>query len=317
MINTSSEQHAIPLSEKPARLCLIGDVLYWKASEDGLTFSYEGDSDGDHPIELQRSETAFKMGFRIGLGYRIPHDRWELRALVTQLRSYTQWDKHAREESPIHPSFGMRIPHTYDYGKMSESWHLKYTLLDFEVARLRPVNKAFGLYPFFGVRGARIDQLVHLNLSQPLNDAPPLKMEGTNDYHAYFGPHLGAELDWHLTRYLALFGKASFTLLLGHFDTHVKISTHTFPEYMLFSNQKHPNGLIPNVELSSGIKGTIPLYRRRAFLTLGLAYEFSEWLFQNALPTLFTASGLWPWSNRGKTGNLFFQGVTFITRLDF
>lgn len=317
MNNAPSEQHAIPSSQKPARLCLIGDALYWKASEDGLTFTYEGESDDDHSTELQKSETAFKMGFRIGLGYRIPRDVWEIKAFVTQLRSYTHWNKNASEESPIHPSFGMRIPQSYDYEEMSESWHIKYTLLDFESARRPRIDKAFGIYPFFGLRAARIDQLIHLNLNEPLNDAPSLKAEGKNDYHAYFGARLGTELDLYLTKYLALFGRGSFTLLLGHFDAHIKINTQSFPEYTLFSNQKHSSDLVPNAELSSGIKGTIPLYRRQAFLTLGINYEMSAWFFQNLLPTLLTASNPWPWNSSGKTGNLFFQGVTFMTRLDF
>jgi len=291
-----------------ARLCLIADALYWKASEDGLTFSYEGEAPDDD-IACHTHQSAFKAGFRIGLGYRIPHDRWEVKAYVTQLRDYTQWEKKGQD---IHPSFGL-----YTYEEMDESWHLKYTLLDLEINRRTPIGKAFAFNPFFGWRTARIDQLIHLKYAEPQDSSPPLKVEGKNDYHAYIGPRLGLELDWRLARYLALFGRASGSFLFGHFDVEMKAEVNTFPKYTLFSNEKHPSGFSPNLELAGGIKGSIPLYRKQAFLTLGVDYEFSEWFFQNALPTLFATSSPWPWSSVSKRRTLSFQGVTFLTRLDF
>jgi hypothetical protein len=309
MICPPPDQHDVAKGERMARLCLIADTLYWKASEDGLTFSFEGEAPDD-TIECLTHATAFKAGFRIGLGYRIPHDRWEVKAYVTQLRDYTQWEKNADD---IHPTFDP----SYTYGEMKESWHLKYTLLDLEVARRTPVGKAFGINPFFGLRAARINQLVHLQFAEPQDSSPPLKVEGKNDYHAYVGPRLGLELDWHLARCLALFGRASGSFLFGHFDVDMKVKVDDFPDYTLFSNEKHPSGFSPNLELAGGMKGTIPLYQKKAFLTLGVDYEFSEWFFQNALPTVFTASGPWPWSSTAKRRTLSFQGVTFLTRLDF
>jgi hypothetical protein len=296
-----------------ARLCLIADALYWKASEDGLTFSYEGAAPGDD-ITRRNTQSAFEAGFRIGLGYRIPHDRWEVKACITQLRDYTQWEKNAED---IHPSFGLPAPFSYTYGEMNESWHLKYTLLDLEVARCTPVGKAFGVNPFFGLRSARIDQLVHLKFAEPQDTSPPLKAEGKNDYHAYIGPRLGIELEWLLARYLALFTRASGSFLFGHFDVDMKVFVDAFPEYTLFSNEKHPSGFSPNLEFAGGMKGTIPLYHKQAFLTLGVNYEFSEWFFQNALPTVFTASSSCLWSGIGRRRILSLQGVTFLTRLDF
>lgn len=310
MIIDPPAQHAVAKGERLARLCLIADALYWQASEEGLTFSFEGAAPDD-AIECRTHRSAFKAGFRIGLGYRIPHDRWEVKAYVTQLRDYTQWEQHAAD---IHPSFGH---FSYTYGEMHESWHLKYTLLDLEAARRTPVGNAFALNPFFGLRAARINQLIHLKFAEPQDTSPPLKAEGKNDYHAYIGPRLGLELDWRPVRYVALFGRASGSFLFGHFDVEMKAKVDAFPDYTLFSKEKHPGGFSPNLELAGGMKGTLPLYHKRAFLTLGVDYEFSEWFFQNALPTLFTTSSPWPWNTDDKRRNLSFQGVTFLTRLDF
>lgn len=301
---------------KDARLMILADFLYWTAQEDGLDFSYKATgTPGQLPatdIKIEQLSTPWNAGFRIGLGYRLPHDCWQAKGYVTQFRTTNHFDASAKQGEFFLPNVGA-LPNSGGFSLSSGNWHLKYTLFDLELARTFYPSKASSLTPFLGARFARIEQHVHTRFLEPLNGnvSTSLDLKGQNNYTA-FGLRLGSGLQFFLARYVSFFGECAFSLLSGHFNMETRLNSKTDT---LFSNEAKLQRLRACGELRGGAKGTIPLYRKQAFLTLGLTYDMAFWFAQNQLLHFLSTSNALQVASG--SGDLTLQGITFCTRLDF
>ncbi|HEY2810335.1 MAG TPA: Lpg1974 family pore-forming outer membrane protein [Rhabdochlamydiaceae bacterium] len=309
-----AQQAADPALYAPtpgARVFIIGDFLYWTAQQEGLDFSYTAKgTPGQLPlfdVKTLSCDPEWSTGFRVGLGYRLPHDLWEARGYVTQLRTTNHLESHASGSHFIAFNAGLPIAQTSGFSKEKGNWHLKYTLLDVELSRCYPATRFLAINPFLGARGAWIQQTVHFTLSDPNQ----LEVEGKNRFEGG-GLRLGTDLQFYLAKCVSFFAQGSLSLLSGRFkvDAHVEGG-----EWPMFSERRKPHRLCANCELRAGAKGTIPLYRKQAFLTLGLSYDMALWFSQNQLLNFFQAANAI--QVQSLQGNLTLQGITFSTRLDF
>lgn len=210
---------------KGARVNLIGDFLYWSANTSALLQGFKANNSST-PLhtKIKPFEIAYKPGFRVGLGYRLPHDNWEVSAYVTQLRTTNHLHQTAHSDAFIAANFGNSGSETPHFDRQVGNWHLKYTLFDVELFRCFAVSKALTISPFIGTRGAWIHQREHLSFFGSNN----LDVDAENHYRAG-GLRLGTDLSFYFMRYLCLFGKASTSLIWGQFyeETHVKSDGET------------------------------------------------------------------------------------------
>lgn len=317
--NLQGKEQAIAPSARPpnigARVYLIGDFLYWFAKESQLNFSYRAKgTPGQFPlsdVQIIAFNTEWNFGFRVGLGYRLPHDSWEARAYVTQYRTTNHLRQNTHASAFIQPNF-----ETMTFSQNQGNWHLKYTLLDLELGRSFYISRALAISPFFGARAAWINQTLHMKFSQPPSPEPlSLHLEGKNNYDAG-GLRLGTDLNFYLSKYIFLFSEASLSLLYGRFDIETELEQDFgMQDIDLFSAKRKPHQMSLECDLRGGIKGTIPLYRKEAYLTLGLTYDIAFWTAQNQFFDLFTTPHAIMVG--AKEGDLTLQGLTLSTRLDF
>jgi len=300
---------------KNARLVLVADFLYWTAAEEGLDFSYKAQgTPGELPakdVKIAEFSQPWNTGFRVGLGYRFPHDCWQAKGYVTQFRTTNPADISAKPGAFIMPNLG-QLPGFTSFVCSSGNWHLKYTLFDLELLRSFFPSKALALTPFLGARFAWINQNVHVRFPKSSEgNTATLDLKGHNNYGGG-GLRLGSNGQFFLAKYVSFFGSCAFSLLSGHFDvkTHVNSKTAT-----LFSGEGKPHRLRANCELRAGAQGTIPLYREQAFLTLGLTYDMVFWFAQNQLLNFFSSGSAL--DVRHGSGDLTLQGISVCTRLDF
>src|SRR3989304_8918027 len=65
-----------------AELFATVDALYWKATEDGLEYGLRNHFPPDTAVIFKGTaktiESDWNAGFRLALGYNIPHDQWDL-----------------------------------------------------------------------------------------------------------------------------------------------------------------------------------------------------------------------------------------------
>ncbi len=293
--------------KKGARVFLIADLLYWSAQEKGINFGYQAEGIPNtlplSNVKAVQCDTHYKPGFRIGVGYRLPHDLWEIAGYVTQLRTTNDLYKRAKNGSFLTPNLGI----TNGYAEEQGSWHLKYTLFDLALARTYAAAKSLAIKPFFGLRGAWIQE----NTQTTFSDPQVFEMTGKNHFKAG-GIHIGSNLHFFLADYLCFFAHAGASLLSGQLDIEMDVK---MDNAKLFSGKGKPDRLCANCEMQAGMQGTIPLYRKQAYLTLGISYEMSLWFSQNQLFNFFNTSSAI--QIEAQETDLMLQGVTFSTRLDF
>jgi len=333
----------VPGSGVTARI----DFLYWKADEDGLEY---GTKMVASPLIGETSKTKTRLhdlhfewnpGFRAGLGYLLRgFDHWEINLDWTHIRNHAHAHKSARGIesqtgdvntiiSPwVHLLFELRAGATH----ASAHWHVNYDTLDLDFGRSFCLSKRFALNPYFGFRGAFIDQRYQARYKSVFllaENAPTFTRDVTfkakNDFSG-LGLRGGTEFMWHLSQHWHLFSELSGNILYGKFRVHMKnlhdqgLGEGQIPPMPLdFKAEEHFSRVRLNFEEAIGLGWETFFRHNKYHLSIRAAYELSQWLNQNELfYTLYfrgqdTISSV-PVRNQG---DLSFHGIQAGLKLDF
>jgi Legionella pneumophila major outer membrane protein precursor len=205
-----------PLNEKGYGLFATGSFLWWKATQDDLYYVAKTTTQsclGNFILNsfdgtLHDPNFEWDPGFKIGLGYNLPYDGWDL--YVNWTRFYTSASNHQRaclcppetisritlptnQSSPcniirvptqcqpcaddvLYPTFAPVIT-SDQYAttvRAKSHWNLHLNLLDGELGRDFYVGKKLTLRPSIGLRGAWIDQRLNVNYKSNIHIVNPI-----------------------------------------------------------------------------------------------------------------------------------------------
>ena len=185
------------------------------------------------------------------------------------------------------------------------------------------MSRALSFRPFFGVRGAWIDQNMRYSYDLPTY-VPPFfyKTRFKNDYHA-FGLLAGMNINWFFNNHWSIYGKAAASGLHGEFDvtTHVR-QTAADPAYsgglVLINAKDEIHRVRYSLEAALGLQWETYFSKNRHRFSISLGYEFLQWFHQNQLKKFLTNQNpgiLGAYTQQH--GNLGLQGGTLAARFDF
>jgi hypothetical protein len=323
------------------------DMIIWKANEDGLEY---GTKMKATPLIGQASKTNTKLldlefewnpGFCVGLGYLFnKFDYWTLNLDWTRIESRAHGRKSAQGIESQVGSVDTIIPAWVNFlfvlragaKEASAHWHLDYNTVDLDLGRSFFLSKRFALNPYFGLRGARLDQHYHANYKTVFilaQDAPPFKrnvfFRGKNKFFG-FGLRGGAEALWHFNSHWHLFSQLSGNILYGRFSVDMK-NLHDqgigegeiLPSPLDFTARESFWRTRLSFEEAVGLGWETFFNKNRYHVTVRASYELSQWLNQNELFNTFyfrgqdTISSV-PIRNHG---DLSFHGVRAALQFDF
>ena len=147
--------------ERDVGLFFTSDVLFFKAREDNLNYAIDSKTN-EHISDGEAHHPHFEWNFggRLGLGWNIPHDHWDLYLTWTYFRSSNSG--HASKKGDgvlfVTRSNPAAIPFRATVDSARAHWKLLVNLFDAELGREIGMSKWLQLRPFVGVRGAWIDQ---------------------------------------------------------------------------------------------------------------------------------------------------------------
>jgi hypothetical protein len=164
---------ARPVVKDGVDLFITGEVLVWKAHQDDMAYAVELDAtpvnNGFNEGRAKHWSGKWAAGFRLGLGYNMPHDGWDLNLMWT--RFYTSHrasndcgDCGCSDTGFFQPIF---LPKDYSHTAStptfateaeSKKWKLNLNMVDLEMGREFFVSKWLTLRPHVGLRGAWIHQ---------------------------------------------------------------------------------------------------------------------------------------------------------------
>jgi hypothetical protein len=299
------------------RLCVTGEVLFWKASEDQLSYATtSSDRSTIRHGHVQSPHFSWDWGFRVGFGYNMPHDHWDLYA------NYTHFHTHAHGSSStstgaVYPNW--QAPFGDSAGgyatQATANWRLHLDLADLELGKALLVGRWLSIRPFIGVRGAWIYQKYEIDYkggtAVPAGDEDQINMQN-NCWGV--GVRTGIDTLWGLGKGISIFGDGAISLLSGHFNIHQKEQLEEAGTTIV-NISSHPTNAITIAELSMGLQYDRFFKKNRYHFGVKLGYEFNYFFDQNQWIRFLNSDN--PGVISSNNGNLSLQGVTLGFRFDF
>jgi hypothetical protein len=296
-----------------------GEFIYWKAQEPSQFFFQpaEGAADGnDFEItqiwdSLQRLDSNWKPGFKIGLGYHLPQSGFDLSL---------DWLWYTTKADKSYDDWGVTLWGHYSKEMGSSAmpvranWNLSLNTLDFTFAHPSFIGKYTSLNPFFGVRGVWFSQKNNIYYTYRNFESENNVLSGfTNPESKYdgFGIFGGCEGDYSLGWNLHFFGNIKTAAHYGFFDNSYRDWLQD--ARIADSSDRFWHG-VGSVDLGAGLRFGSYLFKDRFHLFLQVGWEQNFWIGLNQFIHFLHEFA------QGKIdqgGNISFQGINAQARFDF
>lgn len=154
---------ARPLIRNGWNFQVSANALFWKVQEDAFTYVIESSSDQDLGQSTTLVKQKYNWGFRVGLGWTLPHDNWDIAANWTHLISNNDRNKTAVTELKMPPQGnssqlfslvieGIKEPIATSYSNARLRYHNRLDQISLNAAREFFISKWVVLRPYFGLR---------------------------------------------------------------------------------------------------------------------------------------------------------------------
>lgn len=198
-------------------------LLYWKAHEAGLSFAVKSESiDKLAPrAKVENPEFEWDFGFKLGLGYRFPRDRWALRLQCISFQTHADDGMKARNSDVLLPLWHKAIaggPFFAEEAKVH--WRLHLGLVDGMLSKCYEASKSLHLTPEIGIRAGSVRQKYYLDYRGKSFPSGGDEMVHMKNKYFGIGPNIGLLGQWSFRKDLSLFAQSLFSVLLGEFYLH-------------------------------------------------------------------------------------------------
>ena len=310
-----------------ANLFLKGDLLIWQSHENGLSYATAAKSAEPLTSALNSSETKnvhfdWDLGFRIGLGYNLPHDGWDLQTGWTHFTNHASREKVAPNGWVYLPSFlyGPSLEGATGFKQAETRWSLHLNLINLELGREFFVSRSMTLRPFISLRSGWVYQKMNDSFatSIPSTDLASAHLKNSAKFFG-LGPRSGLSTEWAFGKGFSFFGDAGFSVLYGF----SKVFTEQKQGYT-DGSEKTPVSNYNSIrisraisELALGLRFDRMLCREMYHLRIQAGWEHLLFFGQNQFSRFIgTTNG-----NAGalitNQGDLTIQGWTVSSRFDF
>ncbi len=309
-----------------ADLFFTADWLIWQGQENGNGYAIKTKKVQSETTALYNSSVKnlhfdWDSGFRVGLGYNLPHDGWDLVAGWT-------WFQNTAKGHTSSGSGAVFSANPYDLAEQSVDYfsssyahlNLKLNMIDLDLGREFFVSKWMTIRPFMGLRTTWVNQRFNANYNDPIpaSSVASFSSKATNKYWG-IGIHSGMNTQWGLGAGFSLYGNAAFSILNGFF----KVKDYEATQY---TNGTH-NDNIGNIdsfrvgrvisELAMGLRWDTMFADDRCHFGIQGGWEqlmfFGQNQFKHFYGSFISNAGAY-FANQG---DLTFQGWTLAARLDF
>ncbi|MBI3237175.1 MAG: hypothetical protein HYZ48_05715, partial [Chlamydiales bacterium] len=294
------------------------DLLFWNASMDGLGYAVTSDStDQISHGRIKHPEFNWDVGFRLGLGYQIPHDKWDLFLNYTHIRAEAHGGTK-KSAGAVFPTF--IAPFTVDLNpgdilyatRAKAHFHSDLNMCDLELGRRCSVGRWLNIRPFMGLKGGVIDQRYRIAYQGGTvssgDEWDQISIE--QDFWGV-GLRMGFDSLWGLGKGWALYGNGAASLLSGNFDIR-QIEKLQEAHVKKLDLSKEVDNIVVAAEVALGIQWDYLFSQDRYHFGLKFGWEFNVFFDQNQ--SVRFVSDQAPGSFTQNEGDLSFQGLTLGLR---
>jgi hypothetical protein len=344
---------ARPALENNKGWILDVEALFWRSNPDGLYPTIESDNTGlNQTPDASRFTNAhfnylsprWDVGFRLGAGYNMVHDAWDVYADWTHFHNHLRKDTEA--DSETFPSQTLtalwsawdqnQTPNTINQAisaSVAQSrYKLNLNLVDLELGRKLYVGQWLAIRPNIGLRGALIKQDFRMEYFQGVGTTVFNQLVEVihmkNDFRG-LGLRGGMNTQWNMGGGWSFFGDGAFSIIYGAFDVdqheqNGPIAT-TNPSNVILDVENNFHASRAIADLQVGIRWEHLFAESKNTVSVSLGWEQHifwnqmEWMRFNTLVngpnTVQSVLPATTFSHDG--GDLSTQGVTLGVRFDF
>jgi hypothetical protein len=243
------------------------EFLYLKPYRRSLDFAIVSpNANGDPEGSIQSDPWHSRAAFRVGAGYRLPEDGWQVGFFYTYMHDNNGGALTA-------PAGGLLFatqthPGTVEFAnRAAADSTLSYNVYDLEIGRTSDVSRHFSVRPFGGLRLANIGQ--NFSVLYDGADANRDMVDSRVNFNGG-GLRAGAQADWKVLDHISLYGRAAGSLMAGDFDvTQTELNNNgTTP---LTNVRESFRKIVPVMEMGVGVAYHTEHFR------IGLGYEVTNW----------------------------------------
>ncbi len=306
-------------------LFVKADVLLWQAHEDGLPLFIrnEGQDADLSDADVKGFDWDWDWGFRVGVGYNMMHDSWDL--FLNWMRIYGNAEKHRHvdeDDDALWPcltdpaaTLGATNLGTGWYTKAKGHWKVQLDQVDLEMGREFYVSKWLTLRPHFGLRTDWIRQRTEMHYNR--YHATSGKDYEIHMHNKFWGLGIAVGLDtqWGLGCGWSIFGNAGFALLYGfhEIDRRDELSNGTEDDFVDIDDSYRASRAVSDLQL--GLRWDTMFDHDRYHFRIQAGWEHHVYFAQNQFPRFVNT--LAQGDIIGNQGDLTFQGWTLSGRFDF
>lgn len=328
-----------PCVKNSTDLYLTADFIYWTAREENLEFamtrgtqSAVGAPATAPKGKVYQPNSNWRPGFKVGVGYDLCFDGWDLYAEYTWFRSTT----HRSTSNSLNSSLQLNDSYwlisnadlTFSSGTDSavpiyilpgssatEKWHLSFNVIDLELGRNFYISRRVMFRPYFGLKGTWQTQKLDVNFQGILDAVPSFSVTSsmTNKIRDWgIGILAGVDGAWHLTRNFSFLGKLALSCLWQRFKIE-RVDNEFIPALnanISFLNVSSKlDKLTPVIEWMLGLRWESWFSCDTYHISFDVGWEMQNWFSQNKFVRV---------SGSPKCdGDLTLQGLTLRARFDF
>ncbi len=310
--------------EDDNRFTLGADVLYWQASQQGMTYGQVANFFAAIPASPLADQSLFgnelnvnfkfTPGVRVFFGFKPYEDYWNIDFIWTHLNSKATGASNnpdAISGPVVIPSAQYEIPQPQSNNGINATaaWTAHFNTFDVDLHKEMVAHKTVNLTAHMGLRSLWLNQtynVISLNTWNTTLDPRFIDAEGSMVQKMWgVGPMVGLSSEWTIYEGLHFFGQAALTLMWSHVNS-TDIGTILVDDPAVTTNKNASfYTTLPEISAMIGAEYSYQ-FESETKLSVRLGWDFQ---------TLFNANYLGGTYN--PYGNFNLSGLTAGLRLDF
>ncbi|MCB1110913.1 MAG: hypothetical protein KDK64_08020 [Chlamydiia bacterium] len=285
---------------------LTADFIYWTVRQDGMFYAVSGVGAGASG-SVHDVDWSWDPGFKVGAGFNLPHDGWDIVAEYTWIHSDAgNTTSQQAAQSNLVPYWIINQSVAL-LTRAHANWDVHYNNLTLDLGRNAYMSQYMKLRLFAGLHAAWIDQDYKAEYNLVNTDVHRLELN-----QDFWGVGLRAGLNntFQFTKNFSFFGDLALSLIWGQFDLDRKerITVNNVTTTVVDTGVK-PHTTEPVANIEAGFRYDVWFGQDRFHFMLQAGWEHVLWILHNQMI-----------KNLGEpdhSGDLLLQGVTIKARLDF
>ncbi len=319
-----------PAVSSGASIFITGDLLCWKANENGLGYVLK--TKVVDPVNgilgngiIATPHFDWDTGFRVGLGWNMGHDDWDAYLSWTRLHTAAHSHRHDNDGRFLFPVFADASFAENPTLKATAHLKLHLNVIDLGLGRSFYIGKHLSVRPHAGIENVWISQhygtdyrgVAAFNLN-PESDRDRNNISFRNHFWG-IGARFGANTEWELRWGFSFYGDIAWALLYGNFNlkrTSELDQTALVPpaHRRAHTDEKFAQAKAA-LECALGFQWDCMFAHDRFHLGAKIGWEQHIYFGQNQIFTPVASPNL-PGKIVGVDDDLTFQGFTFSLRFD-